>query len=148
MLYTSHQFSEAVKAELLTINGQIRQSKTLSIEDHRILAVVKAANKRLAENTFHLLPEANKRGTTPITEAFLRKHFYQATENAGNLPCFKVNITCVSYKQLTIAKWAKKHPEMEQEWQVWMDSKDLCRIMYAEQLEDLLSGLNAKIEKR
>jgi hypothetical protein len=92
---------------------------------------------------------------TPISEYFLKQKFKATIENAGTMPCFKIDIITVGARTLTIAKWGdthyyygtKKIPK-EQEWQIWLDTFDLCRIKYIEQLVSLMYGLNAKIDNR
>lgn len=92
---------------------------------------------------------------TPISEDFLKEHFRATDENAGTMPCFKIDIITNGSRTLTIAKWGdthyyygtKKIPK-EQEWQVWLDTFDLCRIKYMEQLFSLMYGLNAKVDNR
>lgn len=92
---------------------------------------------------------------TPISEEFLKLHFRATTENNGTMPCYKINIITHSSRTLTIAKWGdtyyyygnKKIPK-EQEWQIWLDTFDLCRVKYMEQLVSLMHGLNAKVDNR
>jgi hypothetical protein len=92
---------------------------------------------------------------TPISEVFLKLHLRATTENNGTMPCYKINIITNGSRTLTIAKWGDTHyyygsqkiPK-EQEWQVWLDTFDLCRIKYMEQLTSLMYGLNAKVDNR
>lgn len=81
---------------------------------------------------------------TPITEEFLKQKFRATTENAGNMPCFKIDILTHTNRTMTIAKWTHDGTG-EQEWQVWLDTYDLCRIKYVEQLMSLMNGLNTRI---
>lgn len=92
---------------------------------------------------------------SPISEDFLRQKFKATTENAGKMPCFKIDIITNGSRTLTIAKWGGTSYQYgsttipkEQEWQIWLDSFDLCRIKYIEQLFSLMYGLNAKLDER
>lgn len=92
---------------------------------------------------------------TPISEEFLKQKFRATTENAGNMPCFKIDIITNGSRTLTIAKWGGTSYQYgsqtipkEQEWQIWLDTFDLCRIKYMEQLFSLMYGLNAKVDNR
>ena len=92
---------------------------------------------------------------TPISEEFLKQKFRATTENAGTMPCFKIDIITNGSRTLTIAKWGGTSYEYgnqtipkEQEWQIWLDTFDLCRIKYMEQLFSLMYGLNAKVDNR
>src|ERR1035437_2516146 len=96
-----------------------------------------------------------KIGDNPlITEEFLKQKFRATTENAGTMPCFKIEIITHTSRTLTIAKWGGTSYEYgsqtipkDQEWQVWLGTFDLCRIKTTEQLVSLVYGLNAKIKK-
>lgn len=79
-----------------------------------------------------------------ISEDFLVQKFKATTENAGTMPCFKINIITHTTRTLTIAKWGGLKDGI-QEWQIWLDTFDLCRIQYIEQLLSLIKGLNARI---
>lgn len=78
----------------------------------------------------------------PITPELLRKlgyegrienqYFRDATENAGKLPCFKLG-------KLTIAQWGKPT-----DWQVWIDTKDIKRIQYIHQLQNMYESIHEK----
>lgn len=101
------------------------------------------------------LKSENIENKTPITEEFLKVKFRSTTENAGTMPCFKIEIITHTTRTLTIAKWGntfyyygKQRIPKEQEWQVWLDSYDLCRLKYIEQLISLMHGLNARLDDR
>ncbi len=85
--------------------------------------------------------------TDKITEDFLKQKFRATTENAGTMPCFKINILTHTSREFIIAKWVKNE-EGETQWQVWLDTFDLCRIQYVYQLVSLMAGLNARIDNR
>ena len=91
-----------------------------------------------------VVPDKN----TPITEEFLKEKFKPAIKNAGNLHCYTLQIITHSSKELVIAKWLTPKKGEEQLWQVWIESFDLCRIKYIEQLGSLIIGLDAKIDLR
>ena len=46
---------------------------------------------------------------TPISEEFLKQKFRATTENAGTMPCFKIDIITNGSRTLTIAKWGGTH---------------------------------------
>ena len=83
-------------------------------------------------------------GKTPITDELLKTKFIATVENKGNLPCYKLNIKTHTNRTLTIAKWNTPKGQL-QLWQIWIDSFDLCRIQYIEQLMMLTIGMNCKI---
>jgi len=92
--------------------------KVVGILDNKI----RTAPISIAENLYEYNP-------IPLSPEILDKCGFRATvENAGNMPCFKLN-------NYTIAWWGDK-------WQMWIKTVDLYRSpQYLHQLQNLLFAL-------
>lgn len=74
----------------------------------------------------------------PLNEDWLKDlGFEYRLENGGNLPCYKMNIRGNLY---TVARWGTDKHNLA-EWQMWIESRDVCRVQYVHELQNVFFAI-------